>query len=389
MSARRQLTILLAPLLAFAALSLLLFSIASATAIPAHEAALNPDGAAYEVNRDDRGDLWISDDGAAEIWQVNPPTGAYTVYQGLSHASDARMDAAGSVWWTDASADNKLGRISLGAGKVTTWTLTATGKTWGIGFDEAGNVWTTDFNDGVVFRFTPGSGDKGELCAYPMPDAGTSDYILARDGALWLGDSRNARIVKLDPSVNEFSYWELLPDAVPVGLALAENGDLWWADNSRGELGRLEPGSSRVTTYTLPTGTTPVMIALENGQVWYTNSISGTVSRLDPAVATGTTSLVISDTTPVTPDCPPDPLVGNTTDVSTRTGTLEWSEKPYTQTVGVGLAIYQLPVPAEKPAYPWGVTTSAGQLWVVDQGRQVLAGFSPSTQVYLPLVVKP
>jgi streptogramin lyase len=202
MAAPRHLNVLLSLILALGGLLLLLFGIASAAGITAQEAPLNQNGVAYEVNPDDHGDLWISDDGAGEIWRVHPPTGAYTVYQGMSHASDARMDAAGSVWWSDASQNNKLGRISLNAGTVTTWTLTATGSTWGIAFD-AGHVWTTDFIDGVVFRFAPGS---GELCSYAMPGSGTSDYIAARGGVVWLGDNLNSRIVKLDAAANKFTY---------------------------------------------------------------------------------------------------------------------------------------------------------------------------------------
>lgn len=37
---------------------------------------------------------------------------------------------------------------------------------------------------------------------------------------------------------------------------------------------------------------------------------------------------------------------------------------------------------------PWGIAV-AGKIWLVDMGRQVLAGFSPSSRVYLPLALKP
>jgi streptogramin lyase len=141
-----------------------------------------------------------------------------------------------------------------------------------------------------------------------------------------------------------------------------------------------------VTTYTLPADTKPVMIALDGGQVWYTDSSNGAVGRLDPNVAPSTSSVVISTTTPVTPNCPADPLVGITSDASTRTGTLVWSSNTYTQTAsGGGLAVYQMP----EGAHPWGVAWSDGQVWVVDQGHQVLGRFSPETRVYLPLMVQP
>jgi len=125
-----------------------------------------------------------------------------------------------------------------------------------------------------------------------------------------------------------------------------------------------------------------MMIALDRGKVWYTSSISGTVGMLEPAVATGTSSDVAVTTAPVTPDCR-NLGAGITSAGTTRTGALAWSSSTYTRTVsGGGLAFYQLP----EDAYPWGITTSAGQLWVVDQNRKMLARLSPSSQIYLPLV---
>ena len=56
------------------------------------ETPLNIDGSAYEINIDAAGNLWISDYGADEIWQVNPATAAYTIYQGIQAPSDARRD---------------------------------------------------------------------------------------------------------------------------------------------------------------------------------------------------------------------------------------------------------------------------------------------------------
>jgi streptogramin lyase len=241
MGTHRNSRILAAPLLALAALLLLLWGVASAGGVTGHEAELNQTGEAYEVNRDHAGDLWVSDDGADEVWQIHPPTGAYTVYQRLSNASDARMGGAGMVWWTDASFEPKLGRISIQAGKVTTWTLPDAGLIWGLAFTEDGLVWTTDVNYGQLYSFAPGD---GQLCGYALPDAGASDYVVSSGTVLWVGDYWNARIVRLDPAADEFSSWPLPVDAAPEGLAVSENGDLWWADNSRGELRRLEPGAA-------------------------------------------------------------------------------------------------------------------------------------------------
>jgi streptogramin lyase len=221
------------------------------------------------------------------------------------------------------------------------WTLPGTGYLWGTAFDNAGQVWTTDSAHVVTYRFTPGT---SELCTSPLPDAGISDHILVGGGSVWLGDKRNARIVKLDPAADEFTSWQLPADAVPQGPALAENGDLWWTDQSRGELVHLEPVGSLATAHALPAGTVPVMIALDSGKVWSTSSINGTVGMLEPAVATGTSSDEAITTAPVTPDCR-NLGAGIASAVIARTCTLAWSSSMHTRTVsGSGLAVYQLPV---------------------------------------------
>ena len=128
-------------------------TVAKADGITVQEDSLNPAGIAYEINPDTRGNLWISDDGANQVWQFHPATGVVTTYTGLANASDARMDPAGMVWWTNA-ANTDLGRISPGTSTMVTWTLPGTGTLWGTAFDDAGRVWTTDFSSGVVYRFT-------------------------------------------------------------------------------------------------------------------------------------------------------------------------------------------------------------------------------------------
>jgi streptogramin lyase len=339
----------------------------SASGITANEAALNPDGLAFEVNRDNQGDLWISDNGSgpgtAEIWHVRPATGAYTIYGGLSYVSDAHMDTAGSVWWANAGFEPQVGRIDLKAGTVTTWTLPNAGQVVGVGI--AGeSVWISDPGAGQVYSFELAT---TELCTYTVPEGGGSDYVLAGAGGVWLGDWRNGRMVKLDPAAGEFTYWQLSADAHPEGLALTENGDLWWADAGTAALGYLEPPAGRVTTYSLPYDAAPGMLALNGGRVWYSDNFSGTLGALNPLQTAGTTTIVLPVKATITADCA-DIGKGVTSPVSTRTGTLAWSARTYTNTSGGGWTVYQLPAGAA----PWGVTTGTGQLWAVDNGRQVL-----------------
>jgi streptogramin lyase len=379
MTIDRRLFPRIASMLWLPALLLVAAGITTANGIPAQETGLNPSGTAYELNRDEQGDLWISDYGADQIWQVTPATGVYTIYQDMANATDARRDAAGMVWWTDTNSGN-LGRISPSAGTVTTWTLPAESPR-AIAFDGAGQVWITDFYQ--VHRFRPGT---GEVCTYPVPDDGYSVSIAAQAGNIWLGDGQQNRILNLDPASNLFTLWQLAAGAFPRGLTHDGSGDLWWADENLGALARLEPGLDRLTAYTLPDGTSPKMIAPSSGKVWYTSSVSGTVGVLDPTKANGTSSTLITTTMPVTPTPTCNDLgLGISSTLTLSAGILAWTPDVYTRTVDSGgWSVYQLP----SGAYPWGLAAAGKDIWVVDPGRQKLAWLSDLVHIYLPVVMR-
>jgi streptogramin lyase len=377
MTINRRLFPRIASMLWLPALLLLAAGITTANGIPAQETGLDPLGTAYELNRDEQGDLWISDYGADQIWQVTPATGVYTIYQDMANATDARRDAAGMVWWTDLNS-SQLGRILPSAGTVTTWALPAESP-MAIAFDGAGQVWITDFYQ--VYRFTPGT---SQVCTYTVPDYGYSVSIAAQAGNIWLGDGQQNRILNLDPASNLFTLWQLAAGAFPRGLTLDESGYLWWADENLGALARLEPGLNRLTAYTLPDGASPKMIAPNAGKVWYTSSDSGTVGVLDPTKASGTTYTLTKTTMPVTPTCN-DLGPGISSTLTLSAGILAWTPNVYTRTVASGgWSVYQLP----SGGYPWGLAAAGKDIWVGDQGRQKLAWLSDSVHIYLPVVIR-
>jgi streptogramin lyase len=349
----------------------------SAGAPTGREMDLTLGGSVYEVNPDARGNLWLSEFEADRVWQLNPATGAYTIYHGLVAASDARMDATGDVWWSDYWNGN-LGRISLAAATVTTWTLPGAESPLGIAFDDAGEVWVTDDWASSVYRFSPTS---TQVCSYTVPDGGLSSYIVSHAGGLWLGDYENWRILKLDPAADQFTQWQLPAWAEPVGLAADGSGNLWWADSGLGALARLEPAIGRMTTYTLPLGREPKMLAFSGQNVWYTEVVSGTLGVLNPAVADGVSATIVASTVAATPSCSTLGM-GISSPLAISTDVAMWTPGAVTPRVDSGgWLVYELPL----GAYPWGIAVRGG-VWVADQGRDKLLWLSYS--VYLPIVMR-
>jgi len=357
-------------------------AMAGASDITAQETDLNPAGEVYEMNPDAAGNLWISDYGANQIWRVDPTTDAYTIYEDMTSAADARMDVSGDVWWTDVD-NNDLGRISLSANEVTIWSLGAEGYPQGLAFDDAGHVWVADWYYPNLHRFDPAS---GELCTCTLPLAGSSFYILARGGHVWLGDWYNGRILKFDPSSDQLTWWEIAGlNALPMGLAFDASNNLWWADMGLDAIARLEPTIDLQTTYTLPVGSDAKMIAIANdGLVWYTESVSGTVGSLNPAQAGGVSSTLAKTTIAVALSCS-DLGAGTTSSIDTQSGTATWLDADLTTLVeGGGWRVYQLPTNGS----PYGVASSVNSTFVVDQGRQKLLKIPHKYTIYQPVVLK-
>jgi streptogramin lyase len=338
------------------------------------EAGLKAGGQPAEVNAG-AGFLVVSDGRANEVWRIDPVTGAYTVFSGLTGVIDARPDAAGNISVSDWSAKT-LVRIGA-SGTATSWPVNAL-VLWGLALDGAGRVWAADSagTNGRVFRFDPAS---HELCSYLLPDGGAAEYPVYGDGKLWLGDYANGRILRLDPGTGGVTWWQIGGASWPEGLALDAAGRVWFADYNQSFLGRLEPSTNQLKRYTPPAGTMPAMIALISGRLWYTeqgtSTVSGTVGVLDPAVAAGQTASVATGSGDLSPSCT-TLGAGTSTAVTTRNGTLAFTDlSPTLLADAGGWTVYGLPAGSS----PWGIAEAAGSRWIADGGRQKLLRVTDST----------
>jgi len=360
------------------------FSLASSTlaALPAGELSLNLDGAAVEIHADAGGNLWVSDWLAGEVWQVNSAGDGYTVYATGAGSTDARPDNQGGVWWVN---ETRLTRLNTTDIITQTWDITGSIYLVGLGFDSRGLVWMTDGGVSNVYSFDPSTRD---LCTYPLPASAEVDYPEVSGTQLWLGDTFNGRLLRLDfsvPASPQWSWWQLPAGSYPYDVTLDASGNPWYTDSGLGQLGYLAPGSDELTVYPLPRGASPRMLAASGGKVWYTEQSLASLGVLDPAQASATPQAATTGSSSATYTCSKLqlPVNGSTT---TRSGVPSWADVSYQELYRAdGWVIYQLPVNSQ----PTGIALT-GSGYMVDSLRQVLAKFSLNTdiQVFLPLVLK-
>ena len=105
-----------------------------------------------------------------------------------------------------------------------------------------------------------------------------SDIAYA-DGATWIADRGQDRIVRVDPATTRQLEPPVEVGSDPVAIAVGF-GSVWVA-NADGTVSRIRPGGAALET--VPVGERPVGIAAGAGAVWVANAGSDSVSRIDPA----------------------------------------------------------------------------------------------------------
>ena len=279
-------------------LIMLVLAVPAFADLSAQETPLSPTGAAYELNLDSQGTLWVSDGYVGEIWAFDSASGAYTTYKVQGAPSDARGDGAGAAWWANFGS-NQLSRLSTSDDRVTTWKIPSAKSLNNTALDGSKYVWASDSSAPSIYRLDPTT-TTNNLCSYALPNSGVSEYMYYDDKGqqLWFGDSANGRIVRLQNDT--FTWWNLPANSDPRDVELDGSGQLWWTDYNLGYLGRLDPVNGQIATFTPPASGTPVMLKLSGGKVWYSQQDPGGVVMLDPAVAASQSPPVTSGSQPAT-----------------------------------------------------------------------------------------
>jgi peptide/nickel transport system substrate-binding protein len=108
------------------------------------------------------------------------------------------------------------------------------------------------------------------------PKASPSGIALGGDGTIWLTDSDNNTVIRIDPTG--------LATTIPVGhgpTAISAGEDaVWVVDSPDEKLVRIDPDTNSPTAW-IPVGRSPAGVAVGGGSVWVANSGDGTVTRIN------------------------------------------------------------------------------------------------------------
>lgn len=186
-----------------------------------------------------------------------------------------------------------LGRLDTTNGQVREWEVpgsrpagfyrAADGKVWIPQTDR--RLQSVDLNSLEVVDYRSGSADGlgTQTIAY-------SDIVPGPDGALWMTDFGNNRLVRFEPGASTETSWTLFDPTLailsPSQIQFDAQGRVWISEFTGGRIDRFDPATNEIVSY--PGFLNPIHFDLFGGRVYVTeaNGGNGQIALLDPAFAT-------------------------------------------------------------------------------------------------------
>ncbi len=263
-----------------------------------------------------------------------------------------------------------LGRLNTQTNELREWVIPGSRP---AGFYRApdGKVWFPQSNGRLQ------SLDPDSLAVTDYRSAKTfaySDVVPAPDGALWMTDFGNNRIVRYVPGATSETSWTILDPTLgrlnPTQIQFDDRGELWISELSAGRMDRFDPATSIITAYN--GFLDPIHFDLFNGRVYVAEAptSNGRVVVLDPTQAPAGSALLNKETLTVlaTPNrrlaTIRDSLAIQTTFTSTKATVPEADVK--TTVAAPGLLRTEFP-----SVNAYGIQVTGSGVWTGSQGKLV------------------
>jgi streptogramin lyase len=218
-----------------------------------------------------------------------------------------------------------------------------------------------------------------------------SDVVFGSDGALWMADFGDNRIVRYEPGAATETSWTFFDPNLgrinPTQIQFDANGKLWISELSVGRMDRFDPVTGVLAEYT--GFNNPIHFDIFNGRIYVAEapSTNGTVTVLDPSLATVFGQVLTSETLEVksTVNKLATKVLDSTitpTNFTTTVTTIADADL-IISTGGVGLLRTQFPA-----TNAYGISAAGGGVWVGSGGnlvRLTLQNIGTSADLTVPV----
>lgn len=145
----------------------------------------------------------------------------------------------------------------------------------------AGIVFLAGDNEGSPSTAAAPAEDTADAEVTATIAVGTTPLgIDATDDAVWVANSEDATVSRIDPSTDEVAA-TIGVGVNPVDVA-ATNGAVWVVNNGSASLTRIDPATDEVVA-TIDVGEQPFGLAATGEAVWVSSDATPSVTRVDPA----------------------------------------------------------------------------------------------------------
>jgi len=262
---------------------------------------VRPDGAIwFVIPALDR--IAVLRDGVTTQWAIRDDT-----HLG---ANPVDFEVDGDIVWYLCNGESGIdaghsifGRLDTVSGQIREWEIPG-GRPGGFYRAPDGKVWfpqtdrrlqSVDLETLEVVDHRSGNpdGTGTQTIAY-------SDILLGPDGALWLTDFGNNRIVRYEPGAAQETSWTFFDPAVailnPSQMLFDSQGQLWISQFSGGRVDRFNPATNEITSFS--GFLDPIHFDIFGGRVYVTEAAgtNGQIAVLDPRL-TGATARTIDPET--------------------------------------------------------------------------------------------
>jgi hypothetical protein len=199
-----------------------------------------------------------------------------------------------------------------------------------------------------------------------------SDMAVAPDGALWLADFGNNRIVRYEPDAATETSWAFFtasPLLNPTEVRFDEQGRLWIAQLTAGRLDRFDPATN--TLYSYYGVSNPIHFDFYQGRIYVTSGQTNpAINVIDPDLAAPIATTLIPETLDVG-------AVPSAFTVTTRTSTAIQSTftstseaMPAADVTVASSASYAGVLVTQFPAtHAYGIAVAGGTVWTGQDGK--------------------
>jgi streptogramin lyase len=227
------------------------------------------------------GNMWFTESSdvlPAVIGRITP-AGAVTEFPvncNFCILTDIVQGPPGVLYFTSNNAE--LGRITTAGVVQAAVPMPDSSALAGNLAFHGGDIWITDFNNNVVWRYVIST---GVFTQFVPPTAGSVPFDVAVDsaGIVWFTEFGNNAIGRLNPATGTVT--EIPTTSPPRGITIAIDGQVWFTSRFAPQaVGRLNPATNAVVEFPVTDGGPEGIAASPDGSVWFTLNAKGNVARI-------------------------------------------------------------------------------------------------------------